>query len=277
MIDPFAVLETLFIPFGGPPDTVIGAAIPAELAAFYALEGATMKSVTLYRNTTTDFMYDGLIVAAGPTTFRVMGGSATGDVTGVTELCRFTDQAVQVYGSRTPVPTTTYANGAHLNFRDGAILRVSTVAAQLIIDAGATITRNTVNARLLTGEGYAESNADLTLAVAVTDVPGATLTLTAGAAGAVYKVRGVFDFDTTVAASPLCVGELNLDGAALNPKAFFRAGAATDTPRATVTVQSEGTVGAGNHTWKLRANKSAAAGTIIARATHTTIEVSIYE
>lgn len=125
---------------------------------------------------------------------------------------------------------------------------------------------------------YAACDADLTLSTTSTAVSGCSIGfLTAYPCD--VEIVGVFDFDCTVAGSALCIGELSFDGAAVESQnALFDVTATTD--RATVVQQWKKSVSTGSdlvtHTAALQARKSTASGTMVARATHTTISVKTY-
>lgn len=86
-----------------------------------------------------------------------------------------------------------------------------------------------------------------------------------GHSGFVVDVTGVFDFDHAAAGGGTAVGELFVDGVAQLGIATLTAG------RATVTQQWEVAAGTGTKTYELRARKTAAGGTVVAQALHTTV------
>lgn len=116
----------------------------------------------------------------------------------------------------------------------------------------------------------------LTLTNSEVDVGAATITLTTVAANAIYICTAVFDFNvTTAAAAQFCVGRLSIDGVISTREALHDM---QTIGRGTVHQQWRGTLAAaGSHTLKLRALKTTAGGVAEASATHTTIQIIIYE
>lgn len=266
-------LRTLILPgTAGPndPAIVIGPDLVAAITAFYAGHGETLINLIIMREDAATLVYLGLVISAAQPVM-VIGSLSAGSV--IEEL-RFAPTGTDLGFFQNRI--LNIDNGSGLQFNDTSSL-VLTDGATMDAGGTSTITRYGQAARWLTGEGYAQANANLTLGTALADVPGASVTATAGGAGAVYKVRGTFDFEIQVAGAAVGVGNLDIDGAAITGTAVFGDPAGAATMRGTVTQTWEGTVGAGSHTFKLRANKSAAAGTSRTRATNTTIEVSIYE
>ncbi|WP_213452902.1 hypothetical protein [Rhizomonospora bruguierae] len=97
------------------------------------------------------------------------------------------------------------------------------------------------------------ASADLPLTPTLTDVPGASVTVTAQAAGARYIALATFRFDRSTAnSSAHGIGRLNVAGVDLPPQVPVRLNSAV---LATVTCARafSGTLAsAGNHTFKLR-------------------------
>jgi hypothetical protein len=104
---------------------------------------------------------------------------------------------------------------------------------------------------------------DFPLTTAAAIVPGATFTFTAGG-GETLVVIAQFDFNITVAGATGCVGQVFLDGVALNGACYFVPGAAAVARQTTPLLVISAGLAAGARTVDLRANKSAAGGTAVA-------------
>jgi hypothetical protein len=120
------------------------------------------------------------------------------------------------------------------------------------------------------------TTANLTLSTTVTDVTGATLTLTTTKANALYEAFGQVQLRTSVAdAGSTARGWTYLDGAALTPHSEL---GMDSVGRATITHVATGTVAsAGSHTWKIRGDRSSTGGTSFIDFPNTFIVVKIYE
>lgn len=111
----------------------------------------------------------------------------------------------------------------------------------------------------------AASTGDLTLAVGVADVPGATLSLGAGT----WLVFGVFNFGVQTYALKTCYGHLDVGGA-LQPSQARWVPVGGDWEQTTCTQAWRITLG-GTTTVKLRGSKNAAGGTHFIYSPHTAI------
>ena len=122
----------------------------------------------------------------------------------------------------------------------------------------------------------AAASGTLTLGTSLTDVPGASVTLTSLTAGAIYIATAVFDMNiTTAAAGQLVEGHLDVDGADQAARALKQMGAVD---RATVGQEWRGALtAAGSHTLKLRGLKNGASGVATIVTIHTKLQVTIYE
>lgn len=89
-----------------------------------------------------------------------------------------------------------------------------------------------------------------------------------------YEAIAFFDFDETVAGTTLCIGELFVNGAAVTSNALFQVTGVDD--RATVGQSWTGTAN-GESLIDIRARRSVNAGTQIARGTHTTLLLKVYQ
>lgn len=118
------------------------------------------------------------------------------------------------------------------------------------------------------------ATAQITVGTTVADSTGCTLTVPL-LTGDTVDISGVFDFSCEVAANVVCVGYLSIGGALQGEQAVFQV--ATAVARATVTQTWKYTaVADGNVIFKLRANKTAAAGTYRLNGTHTRIAVEVF-
>ena len=122
----------------------------------------------------------------------------------------------------------------------------------------------------------ASASSSLTLTTTLTDVTGASITLTTLTDGALYIAEAVFDMNVATAASgQLAEGHLGVDGSDQTARALRQMNAVD---RATVAQRWRGTlVSAGSHTFKLRGLKSGASGVASIVTTHTKLQVTIYE
>jgi len=125
----------------------------------------------------------------------------------------------------------------------------------------------------------AEATADLTLTTTPTDITGAGITGFLIPRASRAEVTGVFDFEETVAGTTVAVGDLVVDGGAVQArKARFGVAAVTD--RGTVAQKWDITFATGNdlvpHTFQLQGSKTIAAGTVIARQISTNITAKVY-
>lgn len=117
------------------------------------------------------------------------------------------------------------------------------------------------------------STADITLTATAQLVPGTQVTVNTPGAFE-YEAIAFFDFDATVAGVTLCIGELFINGAAVTSNALFQVTTVDD--RATVGQTWVGTARGGS-VFDIRARRSAAAGTQIARNQHTTLLLKAYQ
>jgi hypothetical protein len=113
----------------------------------------------------------------------------------------------------------------------------------------------------------------VTLSTSAQDVPGVAVTVSVNA-GALYTVDGVFDMEIQVTGNATMAGLLDIDTVGQTAQAILDDAGVT--PRATVAQNWDGSLTAGSHTFKLRALKSAAVGTMRVN-THTTMRVCIWE
>lgn len=108
------------------------------------------------------------------------------------------------------------------------------------------------------------------------DIPGATITLTTLTNSAVYVCHGVFDAGITGANVAILSGGLSVDGAVQTARGLLQQAAGANNDRVTAAQEWRGTLAtAGSHTLKLVGTCSDADNAF--RATHTVIEVTIYE
>lgn len=138
-------------------------------------------------------------------------------------------------------------------------------------------TKVTLSETSITNSIAAAATSSLTLTTTVTDIAGATVSITTAVPNTVVVVMGVFDiFASNTTASDVAIGVLDVDGTAQAASALFEAlVTGTTAHRATVAQTWRVTLAAaGAHTLKLRASKSAnTAGSYSAQTTHTTITV----
>jgi hypothetical protein len=127
------------------------------------------------------------------------------------------------------------------------------------------------------GFTVAEASADLTLSTTPTNITGARIQDVYLPRGNSWvEVIGVFDFEETVAGTTVGVGDLVVDGGAVQSrKARFGMSAITD--RATVMQKWSIPLTSGSdlvpHSYQLQGSKSIAAGTAIIRAASTNITI----
>jgi hypothetical protein len=130
---------------------------------------------------------------------------------------------------------------------------------------------------LMQGFTFAEASADLTLSTTPTNITGARIQDVYLPRGNSWvEVIGVFDFEETVAGTTVGVGDLVVDGGAVQSrKARFGMSAITD--RATVMQKWSIPLVSGSdlvpHSYQLQGSKSVAAGTAIIRAASTNITI----
>lgn len=105
-------LRTLVVPFGANPNDpaliygLFGPDVPAELAAFYAIESLTVVSVEVARRSAGNYMFRALVVDATLNTYQMYGSVITGIVTEAYRLQGNIIDASDVnvlYGVRNPV------------------------------------------------------------------------------------------------------------------------------------------------------------------------------
>ncbi|MEO3923017.1 hypothetical protein ABGB07_03925 [Micromonosporaceae bacterium B7E4] len=128
----------------------------------------------------------------------------------------------------------------------------------------------------VTYEAAASSSLDITDSTTISDITGASVTLTTAAANAIAIVDGTFDCNViTTNASTLMLGRLNVDGSDQTAQATY----AMDTAlRGTVTQTWRVTLAsAGSHTLKLRGSLSAASGRGVFTFQNTKIQIMILE
>lgn len=132
----------------------------------------------------------------------------------------------------------------------------------------------------LTNSAFAQASGSLTTTTTVTDVPGATVTITTQVANTVVVVYGMFDVlcaGTTT--GDIGVGTLNVDGtdvATHNAIVEGKVGASNEVRLTGGQVWRVTLATAGSHTLKLRGsrfNAGVQTGTITFQLTHTTIAV----
>lgn len=103
----------------------------------------------------------------------------------------------------------------------------------------------------------ADSSSDLALTATITDVPGASVNVTAQTSGAFYVAMATFRFDRTVAGSTsFALGYLNIDGSVDSKHCVVRMNSAVVDTR-TCTRTWSGPLTAGSHTLKMQGSCSA--------------------
>lgn len=123
-----------------------------------------------------------------------------------------------------------------------------------------------------TYEAVGTSNLALTTTEA--DVPGASITLDAETAGAVYVAHAVFSFDATGTTTAFAAGALDLDGAGVTGNARWTGDLASDF--GSPAMLWRGTLTAGTHTFKLRGSISSGTGIQVLGA-FTKLIVTVHE
>lgn len=117
---------------------------------------------------------------------------------------------------------------------------------------------------------------DVTLTAVSQNIPGCSITLPTVTANARYDAIIVCDFEMTVVGSTTAIGRLSVDGVVQTQEAHLEL--TTTSVRATVSQVYSGTLAAaGNHTFILQALLSAASGTTLLKASHSTLKVQIFE
>ena len=136
------------------------------------------------------------------------------------------------------------------------------------LPAGTTAKSTTVGAPVSSAK--AACTTQLTVGTAYADVVGASVSVTAYNDNAVVIVTGVFDVNVTSAsAGVIAIGQCMVDGAL--PAPAIATHDLGTVGRHTVTQTWRAAVGAGAHTIKLQASKTAAGGTATVLTVHTTI------
>lgn len=142
--------------------------------------------------------------------------------------------------------------------------------------AGEIVTASRLN-RLQPVTYEIAATGDITLSTTETDLVGAAITITTQTNNAVYKVEGIFDMFAQVgSAGVVMVGRLSVDGTTDGEEAH--ADGSTTGARVTASQDWRGTLPTlGDHTFRMRALKSGAGGTMLARVTHSKLTITIYE
>lgn len=150
-------------------------------------------------------------------------------------------------------------------------------AGALTLDAGTQLNVKTSQAWVITEMSTTPCTVDLALAFAAqAALAGTLVNVTTVTANASWQVHAVFDMDETVAGTAIARGYLYVDGVVQSGIALFECSVVAD--RACVAQTWSGTFAtAGVHTFELKADKSAAAGTIFARAIHSKLSLILAE
>lgn len=138
-----------------------------------------------------------------------------------------------------------------------------------------------LSATSMTNAAFAQASSNLVCTTTITDVPGATVTITTQVANTVVMVQGVFDFSAiNMTAAHVGQGSLAVDGSTVaNPKALYTGytpGVANSNFRSTITqVWLVTLASAGSHTLKLQGSRNLDTGgtTYQIGQNHTTITV----
>lgn len=162
-----------------------------------------------------------------------------------------------------------------VSFLDNRI--VSFVGGTTSFASTNALLRNGVTARFLTDSQFQACTANTALAVGpgFTAITGASVTVTAGANGALLKIKAVWDMNWTVAAAGnFGVGQVTVDGVAQTGNGISD-GIAVN--RKTVEQNYTAIIAAGTHTVAMLGQKTGAGGTLTAQATHTTLDCEVFE
>lgn len=129
---------------------------------------------------------------------------------------------------------------------------------------------------IITMQSQAATGA-VTLTVASQDITGASITFNTVGTNAKVLVTAQFDFAHTVVGGGIAVGQISVDAVATGPQALLSdigsaANRSTHPTSVTVALATPG-----SHTIKLIANKTIAAGTVIAQNAHTHLALVIYD
>ncbi|MEV0725997.1 hypothetical protein AB0I37_24865 [Micromonospora purpureochromogenes] len=101
-----------------------------------------------------------------------------------------------------------------------------------------------------------------TLTASFTDLSGTSMTFNVPTSSAIYLAHWSADCQLTTAGNVTAVIQLLVDGTAQSPQALWNPGNVTNTARASVGNSTSGAlVGAGNHNFRLQANRVFPSGT----------------
>jgi hypothetical protein len=252
---------------------VTGSQIPTEVTGFYNFFGYDVFIAVIWsRGDADSYLYEVLVSGFGTPNDSVT--KAVGTVHNgllVHQYQMAIDSGIATIGNS----LTWFSNFGNAqvlmgsNFFGGSQFKLQ---SNLVIDG-----LPNVSAWLMQGFTFAEASADLTLTTTPTNITGAVINNVLLPRGGSYvEVIGVFDFEETVAGTTVGVGDLVVDGGAVQSrKARFGMSAITD--RATVMQKWSIPLTSGSdlvpHSYQLQGSKSIAAGTAIIRAASTNITI----
>jgi len=245
---------------------VSGNQIPSEITGFYNFFGRTVYVASIWsRGDPDSYIYEALTAASGSDTNSVLKSSGAVTDGGLRHHYE------QAFGGK--------ENFWFGNFGDMDLVVGTSIfgASNLIMQSAGLYLQGFPSNRTWMTQFYskATASADLTLSTTPTNITGAMVQDVFLTRASTIEITGIFDFEMTVAGTTVGIGDLVVDGGAVQtPKARFGMAATSD--RATViqqwTVALPGSDFVGR-SFQLKGSKSAAAGTAIIRADSTNITI----